>query len=363
MKNYWKNLPKRQFWLANILFWLVLTCLATDNSYRQLLAYERPANWIEIWFNYLPWWMLWAVVAPFVIAACKSISYREGKSAQFIGKNLLSALLFLGIYWLLTIVLSWLIEYHGSLDYVEKVFRQWRLSLLHIDVLVYLAIVCLGYTFSYYQQSRAQQLRSESLAKQLVQVELQSLKSQINPHFLFNTLNTVASLIRLDKKDDAVKALSELSLMLRKVLENQGNQMITLEQEMEFINSYLSIQKMRFEHKLETQVEFSQNCLHNEIPFMLLQPLVENAVQHGSQLETNKNLLSLKVYCEPGILHVHLINKVPEKDEHKGFGIGLKNCRERLDKLYPDNYKLELKALEDGYFETSLSIPLGATDD
>ena len=231
-----------------------------------------------------------------------------------------------------------------------------------MDFLVYLAVLCSGYSYTYYKRSRMQTRRNQELSEQLLQVELQSLKSQLNPHFLFNTLNTVASLIRLDNKSTAIKALSELSFMLRKVLENQRHQLISLEQEVEFIQSYLTIQQMRFADKLKTSIDVDAQCLPLDVPFMLLQPLVENAVQHGSQLESDQNELKLSVYCQDEYLHVKLINKIPEKDEHKGFGIGLSNCRKRLEKLYHLDFQLSLTPIANGYFETYLCMPIGVLD-
>ncbi|REL28857.1 sensor histidine kinase [Thalassotalea euphylliae] len=272
-------------------------------------------------------------------------------------------LLFFCLYWGLTIVEVALIN-NGYLNQavLAESFAQLLLSPLHMDLLVYLAVLCSGYSYTYYKHSRIQARRNQELSEQLLQVELQSLKSQLNPHFLFNTLNTIASLIRLNDQNHAIKALSELSFMLRKVLENQRHQLISLEQEVEFIQSYLTIQQMRFAHKLQTSVEVDERCLPLDVPFMLLQPLVENAVQHGSQLESDKNELKLSVYCQDDYLHVKLINKIPEKDEHKGFGIGLSNCRKRLEKLFHLDFQLTLTPMTNGYFETYLCMPIGVLD-
>jgi len=362
-KTFLNNLPSKYFWLANIVFWLLLNTLAATNSYRMSLHFDRPVVWTEVWLEYLPWWGNWAFVTPLVIASTQMISFENNRKLAFAMKSLATMFLFLGGYWLLTTIELSLIN-HGvvKLEYINDALTRLFLSPLHMDFLVYLAVVCSGYSYTYYKYSRREKLRNKDLSEQLLQVELQSLKSQLNPHFLFNTLNTIASLIRLDNKKSAIKALSELSFMLRKVLENQRHQLITLEQEIEFIESYLTIQKMRFEHKLVTKVDVDEDCLGFEVPFMLLQPLVENAVQHGSQLESNKNELSLHVYCQNQYVHMKLINKIPEKDEHQGFGIGLSNCRKRLEKLYHLDFQLSLTPMENGYFETYLCMPIGVLD-
>ncbi|MGB1262057.1 MAG: sensor histidine kinase [Cognaticolwellia sp.] len=362
-KTFLRDIPNKYVWLANLLFWLVLNTLATDNSYRQRLSRnpDIDLDWWAMWIGYLPWWTLWAGVAPLVFAATKQVTFNSKKPLQFVFQHCLLMLVFLvAMFWGLTIILSVVIETQDfTWSNIKMMVHYWQLSLLHIDFLVYLAIVCAGYTAHYYAQSKAQLLQNEKLAHQLVQVELQSLKSQLNPHFLFNTLNTIASLIRLGNKQGAVNALSELSLMLRKVLEHQGDQLISVQEELKFIQSYLSIQQLRFENKLIIEVDVDEHCLTAEIPFMLLQPLVENAVQHGSQMSSNQNILTLAISCQQELLIITLTNKVPKYDEHQGFGIGLKNTRERLTKLYGSKFQLTLSPLKDDYFKTSLSLPCG----
>lgn len=363
-KSLSSHIPGAWVWLASLLFWLLLNTIAAFHQYRWgVYGGEDPDFWAT-WMRYLPWWGNWAFITPIVFTAASVVSERQKNVLRFLLSNISLMLLIFVAYWGLTVTEVALLT-HGTVnsDILYQSISELLLSPLHMDFLVYLAVLGLGYGISYYKKSRQQLLDNELLARQLAEIELQSLKSQLNPHFLFNTLNTIASLIRLDNKQSAIKALSELSLMLRKVLENQTNQWISLEQELEFINSYLTIQKMRFESKLLTEVQVDRRCLGYEIPFMLLQPLVENAVQHGSQLESDQNLLKLSVNCGDGRVWVTLINKVPEHDEHKGFGIGLKNSRQRLKKLYGSDFSLELTELEDGYFKTFLSLPTGDEDD
>lgn len=356
--TFLKNIPSYRFWIANILFWLVLNTVAATIAYRTGLHYEKPVSWNGIWLEYIPWWGNWAFIAPLIIASTLTIPFNNKKIGLFVFKSIAIMLIILCFYWLLTTVeVALFIHNDLSIERLSKSFSRLLLSPLHMDVLVYLAVFCLGYSFSYYKHSIEQQKKNQILQQQLVQIELQSLKSQLNPHFLFNTLNTIASLIRLDSKTHAITALSELSKMLRKVLENEGQQFISLALEIEFINSYLTIQKMRFENKLVCKIEVNDACLNKEIPFMLLQPLVENAVQHGSQLESNQNQLTLTIDCDEKYLFITLINKMPENDEHQGFGIGVSNCTNRLEKLYNNDFELCLTPLENSYFKTYLKLP------
>jgi len=362
-KSFIKNIPSYKFWLANLVFWLILNTLAASFNYRIAMHYERPSIFSDIWLEYIPWWGNWALIAPLIIAVTATIKFDRQRSISFVLNHLSIMIIVFTFYWALTTIEITFIK-SGNVTLSEILIslnRIW-LSPLHMDIMVYLAVLGTGYAITYYQSGKEQILKNEQLAKQLIQIELQSLKSQLNPHFLFNTLNTIASLIRLERKTHAIKALSELSMMLRKVLENQNKQMISLRQEIDFIESYLTIQKMRFENKLETEVSIEGECNHCEIPFMLLQPLVENAVQHGCQLESNKNTLSMNIQCNSRQIIFKLTNKISETDEHKGFGIGLKNCHQRMEKIYNNNFSLSLKDLENGYFETLLILPTGATN-
>lgn len=353
-------MPSRLFWLANILFWLLVNTFISSHLYYKRLSVGQPAEWFDVWLTTLPDGIAWMLITPVIIATTAYITLEHHSRIKFIIKNLIFMLITLLAFWGIEAVELELINAAVfSFEGLQRRYSKILFSPIQMDISLYLVIFFTGHLYAYYKKSRQQALHNEQLARQLAQVELQSLKSQLNPHFLFNTLNSVTSLIRLEKSSSAITALSELGLMLRRVLENQHNQMTTVEQEMEFINSYLIIQKMRFEHKLDYQIEIEEACISLQLPFMLLQPLVENAIQHGSQLTTNQNILKLCIYCEYERLNIQLVNNMPEKSEHQGFGIGLKNCRQRMEILYGDDFELRLTELDNGYFETYLSLPIG----
>ena len=363
-KLFIHNIPPRVFWLANILFWLILNTLAADNTHKTRLLYERPSIWVETWLEYLPWWGNWAIVAPFTIAAVRTISGKSRRLTQHILLHLTTVTVMMFIYWGLTLVEVWFFNNQGQYDIDNLVSAFFRLlySPMHMDVLVYLSIAGMGLAQSYYAKSQEFAIQSQRLSNQLLKAELNALKAQLNPHFLFNTLNTISGLVRLDQKNSAVQALSELSQMFRNVLENQNQQLTSLKNEMDFIESYLAIQKLRFENKIAMQLQVAKECLEYQLPFMLLHTLVENAVQHGSQLESDQNLMRLNVSCADGRLYVDLVNKASKRDDHKGFGIGLKNCQKRLKHIYQNDYSLSCLEIENGYFQTKLCIPIGHAD-
>ena len=364
-KTQSRTIPSWQLWLGSILFWLVICTMSADHSYRAMIRAGREVQWFNVWLDYAPWWLPWAVITPLLMAATQRLPVE--------GQKLSLVLLRFGALMLMTLVLYGVmalpfvtLQTQGALSWhdLKSGINVWLgYSAWHMDFLVFVSILSAGYAWSYFKRAHTEEAHSEALQRQLVQLELQALRSQLNPHFLFNTLNTIAGLIRLDHKSSAVTAITELSMMLRKVLENQSSQMISVAEEIEFVQSYLTIQRMRFGDKLHISVNVAPECNVQEIPFMLLQPLVENAVQHGVQQETEQNTLQLDLYCRKNNLFVRLINKVARHESHHGFGIGLNNCRERLKRLYPDGYSFNLTELEHGYFATELILPLEPHDE
>jgi two-component system LytT family sensor kinase len=351
--------PSLSFLFFNLIFWLLLNSVAADNTHRMRLYYGGESDYWSVWIEYLPWWTNWAVVAPIVIALVRRINIEKELSYKFVTDNLLVLTGAMSLYWGLTLIEVTLMSnnYHFGMQAFFVAFEHVYTTPLHMDVLVYAAIASLGFTLSYYSRAKKQAVYNQQLSNQLLKVELQALKSQLSPHFLFNTLNTISGLIRLERKDNAVKALSELSLMFRKVLENQKTQLTSLNDEIEFINSYLAIQKMRFEDKLVVEMDVSEQSLHVLVPFMLLHTLVENAVQHGSQLESDQNLINLVITTQGQTLSIRLLNKIAQHQNHQGFGIGLNNCKKRLHRIYGGNYTLICNKADDSHFETILILP------
>jgi hypothetical protein len=357
-------LPSLSFLFFNLILWLLLNSVAADNAHRMRLDYGKDSDYWSVWFEYLPWWINWAVVAPIVIALVGHINIEKDLNYKFVAANLLVLTVSMSLYWGLTLIEITLMlnDYHIDMEAFFVACEHLFTGPLHMDLLVYAAIASLGFTMSYYTQVKMQAIYTQRLSNQLLKVELQSLKSQLSPHFLFNTLNTISGLIRLERKENAVKAISELSLMFRKVLESHGIQLTTLRNEIEFINCYLAIQKMRFENKLAVDMDISEQSLDEQVPFMLLHTLVENAVQHGSQLESDQNLLKLVITIDDQLLSIHLINKVAQQESHHGFGIGLTNCKKRLQHIYGGNHTLICNKTDDSHFETILILPTGGLD-
>jgi sensor histidine kinase YesM len=343
--------------VGSAFLWFSIHTIFTQVQFGFAKGTERESTWLEVWLQLSPWFLNWIWMTVIIFFATYLINKQISDIKKRVLMHLLLMTFLLFVYWAMSSLISGLINGRGLDVYFSNLLRVVSTS-SQIDVLIYFAMLFISLGIQFYHSVVEEKIALKKLQHLLVAEQLKTLHSQLNPHFLFNALNTISSLVRLKREKEAVKALSELSQMLRRILENKSNEDVKVKDEIAFINSYLSIQKMRFTDKLESRIFVAEDCLELEIPSMLIHPLIENAVQHGSQLESNNNLLNLEIVRKDNTLNICLTNKVVNDDRHEGFGIGLSHTKERLDRLY-DDYQFQLNPDKNGMFETMLSIPIG----
>jgi LytS/YehU family sensor histidine kinase len=199
------------------------------------------------------------------------------------------------------------------------------------------------------------------LRTQLAEAQLQVLRAQLHPHFLFNTLNTISGLVRNNENKAAVDMLAGLSDLLRRALESSGRQEVALRDELEFIDRYLAIQRMRFSDRLSVKTEIDPDTLEASVPNLILQPLVENAIRHGLAARAAPGLISLTARRDNGHLQIIIYNDGPTLAEGWRMdgcaGIGLRNTRDRLEKLYGAKHRLEVRNQGTSGVVARLAIP------
>jgi two-component system LytT family sensor kinase len=211
-----------------------------------------------------------------------------------------------------------------------------------LGLLNYFCFVGIVQSVGAYRQSQAQQLQVADHKTALVRAELQSLKTQLQPHFLFNTLNAIASLMHYDVTT-ADRMLNRLSELLRISLKETGNPVVSLKQEMAFIEAYLEIEKIRFEERLDVAWAIPDNLQASSIPPFILQPLVENAIKYGVAPRADGGIIIIRTYADRDALLLEVEDDAPEAlPQQPGFGIGLSNTRSRLETLYGANQQFEL---------------------
>jgi two-component system LytT family sensor kinase len=228
-------------------------------------------------------------------------------------------------------------------------------------VSVYVPILVIAHAVCYYKSWRERELRASQLEAQLSKAYLRSLKSQLQPHFLFNTLHSISSLMHSDL-GAAEKMIARLSELLRMSLEDGAAQTTTLSRELEFVTAYLDIEKVRFSDRMKVTFDIAPGTLDAEVPHLMLQPLVENAVKHGVARRTAGGEIAISATRDEGRLLIRVRDNGPDLNGASGGmaptgGVGLRATRERLDRLYGTNQQFSLAALPDGGVEARVTLP------
>jgi two-component system, LytTR family, sensor kinase len=226
-------------------------------------------------------------------------------------------------------------------------------------VILYGVILMVGQMLDTRSRIARQQTETARLNEALSRAQLESLRRQIEPHFLFNTLNAIAGLVREQRNDSAVTMIAGLSDCLRRVLEGSERQQVTLGEEMEFLEKYLEIQKVRFAERLEVRVEVPAELYGAQVPSLILQPMVENAIKHGIARRARGGCVRIGATREGGVLTLRVYNDgptLPVDWETSRAGIGIPNVRTRLQGLYGEACELQMKNQDEGV-EVSVSVP------
>ncbi len=233
---------------------------------------------------------------------------------------------------------------------------------LYADGLLYWAVLVIDYQVEHYRELRQKEVRASQIEARLAEVRLQALKTQLHPHFLFNALHTVGQLIRSGRDGTAVQVVGGLGDLLRRVLDAATTQEVPLKQELEFIESYLEIEKIRFRDRLTVVLEADSDTLDARVPHLILQPLVENAIRHGLGSRHSPGRVSIVARRVDHDLHLTVRDDGPglargavaAQEDH---GVGLANTSARLRELYGGAASLEVANAPEGGVVARVVVP------
>ncbi len=228
----------------------------------------------------------------------------------------------------------------------------------------FLPIALVAHAVSYYRRLQDRENRAAQLEGQLAKAHLQALKSQLQPHFLFNTMHSISALMLTDVQA-ADRMITRLGDLLRMNLESAGTQITTLSRELEFVNCYLGIEQVRFEERLTLTFDIAPETLDGQVPLMLLQPLVDNAVKHGISRLPQGGEIRVSSCLQNGDLMLEVRNSGPtctQSSERPG-GLGLRLTRERLETLYGADQSMVLASPPEGGMSILVTIPFRVSSD
>jgi len=344
---------------AIILFWTVFGLSFALQAYLANLYFQRHPSWWRTVSVWLIWSCGWAMLTPPVFWLARRYPLERGK----ILRSLLVHLVAGTIYSLLSLVIYlfvYLLVNETVWDVTFLRFQFLFVSEFHTCLLIYLIIVGLTHAYEYYSRYRERELAASHLQTRLAQAELDILKMQLHPHFLFNTLNTISVLMNKDVKA-ADRMLGNLSDLLRAALKNAHTNEVPLRQELEFLNCYLEIEQTRFSDRLKVSRSIDPLALDASVPSLILQPLVENAIRHGIAPRVDTGHVEILARRINGSVELRIRDDGPGLEE--GFQsdfdqhIGLSNTRARLAQLYGSDHRFDLSNSPEGGAVATIFIP------
>lgn len=342
-------------WILGFAFW---TLLGLSFASRTYLSYYREgisASWRQILASFLVDFYLWGAASPLIFWLCRRFPIERERIFSNAGLHFFFCIIFTFGITAISIPTVWYLGYPnvGKYSTLQAFFADSILSpyLLHQGLLVYWTTLVVAHAFEYYRQNRVGEKRAAELSVQLAQSQLAALKMQIHPHFLFNTLNSIAALLHEDV-EAADLMVARLSDFLRLTLRNSDESSTTLEKELEFLRIYLEIEKIRFQSRLVVDMKIAPETLDAQVPNLILQPIVENAVKHGIARQKAAGHLQIFACLRQDRLLIKIEDNGPglqkngnvKGNGHKG--VGLANTRARLKQFYDGDFQFEIVGKE-----------------
>jgi two-component system, LytTR family, sensor kinase len=350
--------PPRWFWVAAI--WSGVGLFDATQTVFVMRAEGMHHAWLQLFVTLLLSWLPWALATPLVLRLERRYPPAQWRRFSTWGAHLIACAAIGLAYAAWTATLEellnpWAVNPRPD-PFAELWLRKCYDGLLSY-VILYAVILIVGYLLDSRERLAIQQAETAHLNEELSKVQLNALRKQIEPHFLFNTLSAVSGLVRENRNEAAVSMIAGLSDFLRRVLEDSDRQQVTLAEELEFAQKYLDIQKVRFAERLEVSVSVPGELVLAQVPSLILQPMVENAIKHGIAKRVQGGAIRIAAVRSNGRLTLSVYNDGPSLPAEWQKGIGISNVRTRLQGLYGDAFEWSMRNREPDGVEVSLSLP------
>ncbi len=357
--------PRWTTWGVVMAVWTFPGLVALSYYYLNQTVSAQPMTWTYAFVSTLPNWYIWAAMTPAILWLAQRYRIeRSNWKTMLLGIHIPAMVLFMLIHSLTNLMLFRATGIHDEVS--MGLYRVHFTTRVHANVLTYWTVLGVYYAYDYYRKFRTREQQAAMLEIRLAQANLRALKMQLHPHFLFNTLNSIAALVRKDENRTAIKMLVQLGDFLRLALENKGVQEIPLKQELDFLERYLDIEKIRFQERLSVHVETEPAALEAYVPNMILQPLVENAIHHGIAPHAEAGRIEIHAHIVGGKLVMQVRDDGPGLTVEMKYtirrgGVGLANIRERLANLYEQDHDFSLRNADEGGLLASITIPFATS--
>ena len=358
--NNRRGLRSPWFWISAV--WLGFGLLDAMDATIMMHAEGMHHAWGKLFFYCIAVFLPWALLTAPIMQLNQRLPITQGRSVKTWITHI-SACVFTELAWSFWIA--------GLQRFINPYAKPGPPKPFHIvwlqifgeefffAIILYGAILAIDTVLDSRARLARQQAETAHLNEQLSKAQLDAVRRQIEPHFLFNTLNSVSALIREQRNDAAVMMIAGLSDFLRRLLQDPARQQVPLGEEMEFAQKYLDIQKVRFVDRLRLDVDVPSDLLVAQVPTLILQLMVENAIKHGIAKRAHGGLVRISAARNNGTLTLSVYNDGPSLPAANptSSGIGLSNMRTRLQGLYGDAFVLDMRNQQPGGVQVSVSVP------
>lgn len=341
-------------WLLGFTFWTFIGLSFAFQFYISSSKAGLDVSWKQAVSYALGDWYVFALLSIPVVPLAQRFRFESGGRIKSAAVHVCASMAFSLAFMVLR---AWLGMWQSGGNFSEA-FQPLLVKTWHFNLLIYWVIVAVTFAFDYYRKYRERELSAAELEKQLAQAKLQALQMQLNPHFLFNSLHAISALMHEDvERADAM--IARLSDLLRAALDSSDTQEVTLRDEFDLLRRYLAIEQIRFGDRLNVKIDAPQDILDAQVPNLILQPLVENAIRHGIEPRTRPGRIELRAQNANGTLVLEVSDNGPglPPSQPVNKGVGLSNTRTRLRTLFGNAHGLELLPSPEGGLLVRLTMP------
>ena len=345
-------------WAIVFALWTVLGLFFASETFFAFQLNGQPISWQQALFFELPGWYIWALLAPAIVYLSSRVRFDRDHWGFALIFHLTASALFSILQLTLEIAVTRSLQpmTAGATGFVQSL-RFVLETGSHFNLIAYWGVLAATYALGYYRHNQERDMRALQLEARLAQTRLQVLEMELQPHFLFNTLNTVSALVHKDP-DTAERMIARLGDLLRLTLHKSDQQEVSLQEELELLDRYLDIEQTRFRGRLQVTLAVEPQTLQARVPRLLLQPLVENAIKHGMSKSTEGGSINVSARRDADRLQLRVADNGPGLGpaDHKR-GIGLYNTRERLQQLYAGEHRIAFVHPPEGGLAVEVDIP------
>jgi sensor histidine kinase YesM len=341
-------------WPLLVLFWTAIALSFATN-----LHLTQQVPWREAVINSLADWYCFALLSIPMLALARRFQFQRTNWLSTALLHLFASIFFSGFWIMLRAGIAQIEHaiYGSASDFSGDFVRLFTKS-FHLNLWIYWVILAVSHAVEYYRKLNERELKTAELEKSLTQAKLRALQSQLNPHFLFNTLHTISALMHIDV-EKADRMVAKLSDLLRYALDSTDEHEVALRDEIAFLKRYLEIEQTRFGDRLTVTMDIPADTWDARVPNLILQPIVENAIRHGIEPHSKPGKIHLSARRENSQLILEVRdNGMGLNPNKKREGIGTSNTRLRLQQLYGAKQTFTLENATEGGLLATIKLPL-----